>query len=102
MMEEMARKTILRENGGEVTFIYYLTESVPEPRFKTGTHSDKRYGVCVSDESGQERLAVNDVTSVRDTAERLVTILARNEVTPVSLYDVVYDWICEETDGSAG
>ena len=99
MMEEMARKTILRENGGEVTFIYYLTESVPEPRFQTGVQDTRRYGVCVSDEQGVERIAVNDVTSVRDTAIRLVDTLARNDVTPVALYDVVYDWICSETEG---
>ena len=99
MMEEMARKTILRENGGESTFIYYLTESVPEPRFQTGAQDTRRYGVCISDERGEERLAVNDVTSVRDRAVHLVDTLARNSVTPVALYDVVYDWICAETEG---
>ena len=98
MMTEIARKTILKGTGKEKTFVYYVTESTPEPAFQD-VGRGRRYGVCVSDESGQERLAVNDVTGIKDTAERLVDILARNEVTPVTLYDVVYDWICSESEG---
>ena len=97
-MIEVARKTILAETGKQKTFVYYVTESTPEPRFNESGRG-RRFGVCVSDLSGKERIAVNDVTSIRGTAERLVDTLARNEVTPITLYDVVYDWICRETEG---
>lgn len=60
---------------------YYLLEEPGQPC---------RYGVAVLDRGG-ERAAVRDVTSLRERAEEVLALLARNLVTPVTLRDVVED-----------
>ncbi len=70
--------------GGDVT--YYLTES--EIAAEEGTFT--RFGAMVEKSDG-ERAEVLDIFGDRRRAERLISKLRRNLVTPATLLDVVSD-----------
>lgn len=54
-----------------------------------------RYGVSVEDQNTGACAVVEDVTSRRERAEQLLSLLARGQVTPVCLMDVVEDFVAE-------
>lgn len=76
-----AEKEYVDLSGRPHRLEYYLLEEPGQPC---------RYGVAVLDPGG-DRAAVRDVTSLRSRAEEVLTLLARNLVTPVTLRDVVED-----------
>lgn len=60
---------------------YYLLEEPGQPC---------RFGVAVLDRGG-DHASVRDLTTRRERAEEVLELLARNLVTPVTLWDVVQD-----------
>ena len=52
------------------------------------------YGVGIAVCENGEETMVRGITTKEDEARSLADILATNYVTPVSLGDVVYDWLC--------
>lgn len=64
---------------------YYL---IAEPREDARTD----YGVELCS-SGGEQMCLRGITVSRGDAETLIALLMRNAVTPVTLCDVVEDWL---------
>ncbi len=85
---EICRKTACLGEQGIRTIVYAVTEEEDETEFPI-----KQYGVSVAVYENDEETEVNSLASKREEIERFVLSLARNFVTPVSLKDVVYDWL---------
>ena len=51
----------------------------------------EQYGVLV--EYRDEQTAIPDITTSREDAENLLSLLVQGSVTPVSVQDVVDDWL---------
>lgn len=86
---ELCRKIITFENGERRTLIYSVVvtedETVPKRRFGAGIEIP---------ETGESR-TVSDISSDREKVLGLIDVLATGFVTPVSLGDVVYDFLCK-------
>lgn len=54
-----------------------------------------RYGISVENQHTGECAVVEDVTSKRERAEQLLSLLARGQVTPVSLLEIVEDFVAQ-------
>lgn len=70
---------------GGMTVRYCLVEE----RLRTESVS---YGIEVSTSAG-ERACVRDITDSYDGIRALLELLIRNTVTPVTLRDVIEDWL---------
>ncbi len=89
--QEISRKEFGMGKAGMETLIYFLVSkrvSIPD-----AGNDMLLYGVGISAERSREEAIVNEVTSDRKRAENLAFLLADNLVTPVSLWDVIYDWV---------
>lgn len=75
---------IQRENGQKLQLEYYLLAD------------GESCGVEVRCRDGETESAdaVPDITRAQSRAEELIRRLCRGAVTPVSLRDVLYDWLC--------
>ena len=65
---------------------YYLLTNSQE-------HGERQYGVAIA--YGEMWEAVPNLTSFRTRAQSLLETLIRGKVTPVSLRDIVDDWLLE-------
>ena len=63
--------------------------------FEQSGEGQCRYGVVVEDQHTGECAIVEDVTSKRDRAEQLLALLERGQVTPMSLQEIVEDFVAE-------
>ncbi|MBQ5813382.1 MAG: hypothetical protein IIW34_04450 [Clostridia bacterium] len=93
-MEELAvrrRGSITDERGREIKLIYCLAVS----RIKLEGFAAETYGVSVIADGGDmiESRTVHDVAGNITEAERLVDLLWEGGVTPVTLVDIVDDYI---------
>lgn len=87
ILTQMCSKITDLGRHGQRTLKYYLTTDTSED----GCVS---YGAGIEiDESG-ENTFVRCITANRNEACSLIDTLATNFVTPVSLGDIVYDWLC--------
>lgn len=73
-------RTAADEAGRTHQFFYYRLEE------------KRRYGVCIRKQNG-ETAALADLTGDRRRIDALLGALLRGTVTPVSLRDVVEDWL---------
>ncbi len=74
---------------GKATMRYYLTVDT----YVCGAGCElESYGVLVSGEDG-ETAAVRCITPSAERIEELLAVLLRGRVTPVSLKDVIEDWV---------
>lgn len=96
----MEKYLIISKRLGKTNDIlyYYITKDM----VVEDGESMESYGVEIhkyrSDEQGVEQTqkkAVNDISSDKKTVERFISLLSDNDVTPVTLFDVVYDKIQE-------
>lgn len=76
------------ENGKKREFHYYLLAE----EIETEGFFCENYGVMVSEPTG-ESSDVFGITIKRERAEKLVDFLSRHKVSPVTLLDVVADWL---------
>jgi hypothetical protein len=88
---EICRRTATLEDGRELTLIYYMT--IDEfTDIMTGQEYEN-YGVCVClFESGEEEM-IRSVTFSARGIQALLDLLSSNLVTPVTVCDVVNDWL---------
>lgn len=77
------------ENGSAYTYSY----SILVDEVDTGSFYCESYGVRVMEEHNGETAMVQHVTTDMQRINALVSLLARNAVSPVTLRDVVEDWL---------
>jgi len=90
-MEEVCRKIINLGRADQRTLIYSLVAS--EEYIEDMEIPVKCYGAAIRIDERDESTVIGGITANKDKALRLIDLLASNFVTPVALYDVVYDWI---------
>ena len=91
-MTEICRKITDFGNDRKRTLIYLITDdkcSVPEYAHCT------EYGVGIQILETQESAYIHNITCDIRQATELVDLLATGFVTPVSLRDIVDDWLCK-------
>ena len=87
MLLEVGRRRIDLGERGEITVVYSVISE-----YDSDFMCDM-YGVSVRiDESGEEEKLAG-ITSLADEAFELASVLINGKVTPVTLKDVVNDWI---------
>ena len=91
---EICRKTLDLESGHTVTLIYSIT--IDEWEYPISGIIHEYYGVSVMISEGAEDACIQCVTLSERKAYTLIDVLAENYVTPVSLYDVVHDWLAAQ------
>lgn len=90
---------LIEENVGEdiaqeITIVYYVT--IDEFTDATTGIVLETYGVGVTIvESGESEIIPN-VTFSKTNILTLINLLSHHLVTPVTLSDVVYDWLCAD------
>ena len=87
--QEICTKVLRLGRNGQRTLTYYITldddyRHVPSIQYGVGIRMD---------ETGEET-CFRAITPDRSSADRLLDLLASNFVTPMSLCDAVYDWLC--------
>lgn len=90
---EIEVQEILNDTGNTLELEYYLVESGPAGEDDCG---DRGYGIqIIEKKSGAEVESVifKDVFRSREETEKLVVLMAENTVTPVSLPDVLEDYL---------
>lgn len=83
--EEICRKIVNLGKPEMMTVVYSLT--VEERSEYSG------FGVSVRIPERNDYACVRDITTYRGEAERLIDIMATGFVTPVSVMDIVEDWL---------
>ena len=92
---EVARGKLIKENGVEITVIYYvITDTIPDCYTGSELYS---YGVRVSvpGPEGAEEARFRGITLSGDRIYKLAGFLARNKVTPCAARDVIEDWLLD-------
>jgi len=86
-----ARKQEESEGGENYRFTYYLL--VEEVTGGKGLICEN-YGVKISsDDENGDQIAIENITMSFNKIEQLLKLLADNFVTPVSLPDILEDWL---------
>lgn len=86
-MNNYFKNTLEKEDGEKFTVTYFLTESSGED---TGTE----YGMGIRIEDTGEERCIDAISPDRSRVETLLELCFKNSVTPTTLFDVVYDFIC--------
>lgn len=87
-MKELMKTTgAIPTEGKELAICYRLFEQSGE--------GASHFGVAVEDQYTGECAVVEDVTTRRERAEQLLNLLERGQVTPVSLLEIVEDFVAE-------
>lgn len=84
-------KTVVGENGKTLELDYFMTRGTSHT---DGAEGVPCFGISVSlsvDGEVSDSSTVDDVSPSEETARRILQLLAKNLVTPVSLKDVVED-----------
>jgi hypothetical protein len=86
-------KRKIRTTGGErLTLIYSVTiDELSEASLASGLES---YGASVAVKESGEEICIRHITLRSAEIFSLTSVLSRNYVTPSTLGDVVYDWLC--------
>ena len=88
---EFCRKVLNLGTAGRMTLVYFLLAEETEL-----AAPGEEYGVEIYVPETGERQLVRAVTPSRREAEALLDRIATGFVTPVTLRDVVYDWLCSK------
>ncbi len=81
--------TLLDESGAARRYDYYITVD----QVKMGQLPCESYGVKIVEQGGGEAAVAAHVTCSQSRIDELSELLLRNGVTPVTLKDVVCDWL---------
>ena len=76
------------EQGGIRSYDYYITIG----ELDVGKYACESYGVRIEEQGGMQA-SVDNITSSIARIDELSELILRNEVTPVTLADVVSDWL---------
>ncbi len=82
MTTTMFHSEIRTEKGEMLLVTYTLLEEI------------RGYGVRVTEELRGDQAEARELSSDRAEVEELLTRLFRCQVTPTTLHDVAYDWLC--------
>ena len=86
----MAKEQIFNETGQANWFAYYVV--VKETTL--GDHfSCENYGVRIVNDKGGEESTISNITTSPRRIDELMELLIRGGVTPITLWDVVEDWL---------
>lgn len=85
---EVMTRTMEDESGKLRSFSYYLLVE----EIETQGFFCENYGVAVQEKQG-DISQICAITSNRERIETLISLLARNMVSPTTLADVVTDWL---------
>lgn len=92
---EICRKNIKLNEEKENTVVYYVT--IEELSDLPAGMTLETYGVGITiSESGETEIIPN-VTFSKTSILALVELLAAQHVTPVSVGDIVEDWLCTDS-----
>lgn len=86
-MKSCFRNTLEKDDGEKFTILYYLTDSEDEA-------SVKEYGMGIRIEDTGEEERIDRISPSKAKVEELIELCFKNEVTPTTLFDIVYDYIC--------
>ena len=90
---EICKKVTELGKEGQRTLVYFLTaDTVVCDGISQKGKIDFGVGITIA-ESGEE-VFVRGITTVEEEIKRLGDLLASNFVTPVTLKDIVEDWLC--------
>jgi hypothetical protein len=89
---EICQKPACFANNCKATLVYSIT--IDELSDLSAGISVESYGVCISIAENGVQNVVRHITCSLEKIEKLVRLLSENSVTPVTLQDVVYDWLC--------
>jgi hypothetical protein len=90
--KKIFERVVFDIEGIEGSFHYYATET----EIACEDFSSKIYGIRVENELNgtiKDCIEYIDVTSLHSEIIKLIELMARNKVTPVSVGDIVYDFI---------
>jgi len=79
---------LIDERGQLRSYDYYITVD----EYCAGQFACESYGICI-EEQGGSRATVRGITSSIPRIDELSRLLVRNAVTPVTLADVISDWL---------
>ena len=88
---ETCRKTAEIAGGAKITLIYSIT--VDKLTCLSGDAELEDYGACIHVPESGETACIRRITPTGSKILSLANLLAKNIVTPVTLHDVVMDWI---------
>ena len=86
-MSDKLMNTLEKENGEKLTVSYFLTDTASED-------ASTEYGIGIRIEETGEEEVVERISITKDCAEELLELCFKNGVTPTTLLDVVYDYLC--------
>ena len=92
MKTEIARRELITSRNEKKEFVYYLIEN------EDAESGEICFGIEISESSGGASSCIKNITSKREKVKGLIEKLADGTVTPVTLYDIVYDWVCFEAE----
>ena len=76
------------EQGGIRSYDYYITIG----ELDVGRYACESYGIRIEEQGGMQA-SVDNITCSIARIDELSELILRNEVTPVTLADVVSDWL---------
>ena len=90
-MRELFLKTLnLTDSSGRPhSYDYYITID----EMNVGTYACESYGVRITRQDHGESAAVHNITCSIARIDDLCELIVRNTVTPLTLQDVVSDWL---------
>ena len=86
----MCEKKIRTDSGEKLTLIY----SVTIDEFCDASMVFESYGAVITVPELAEEACLRHITHRSDEIFELTSLLALYDVTPATLTDVVYDWLC--------
>ena len=89
MRELIVETKNLNGDAGKGRYVY----SILVDEMDVGRFFCESYGVSIRDAVTGQRAAVPNVTASIPRIDELMELLIRNEVTPVTLRDVIDDWL---------
>ncbi len=87
--QEICTKVLRLGESRQCTLTYYITMDDDLRRIPS-----IQYGVGIRRNETGEDICFRSITPDRASADRLLDLLASNFVTPMTLCDSVYDWLC--------
>ena len=82
------KNVIEKENGEKLTVSYYLT-------FSDNGSTPGEYGIAVKISENGDTCQIDHISPRKQYVENLLELCFKNLVTPTSLNDIVYDYLCE-------
>jgi len=88
----MCKKKLRTDGGEKLTLIYSITVDELSPI--SSSAGIESYGACISIQESGEELCLRHITLRSCEIFSLTSLLSSNYVTPSTLSDIVYDWLC--------